>query len=140
MPASSLSCFHCVEKSSLVISLNVCFSQMKEHRASWKRSLTLYDSCKICLKRLKKVNCMLFLGHLDDMHGVGLLWKGPYLPGIWEIWTGKYIGITEWSLTKPNLPFDKQYIRKLVFYTCLSHFMSRRFQTKYTWETPDDAL
>ncbi len=36
--------------------------------------LTLYDSCKICLKRLEKgipkVNCMLFLGHLDDMHGL----------------------------------------------------------------------
>ncbi len=28
----------------------------------------------------------------------------------------------------------------LVFYTCLSHFMSRRFQKDYTWETPSDAL
>ncbi len=39
--------------------------------------LTLYDSCKILPKTPKKgipkVNCMLFLGHLDDMHGVGLL-------------------------------------------------------------------
>ncbi len=24
-------------------------------------------------KGIPKVNCMLFLGHLDDMHGVGLL-------------------------------------------------------------------
>ncbi len=34
----------------------------------------------------------------------------------------------------------KQYIRKLVFYTCLSNFMSRRFQKMYTWETPKDPL
>ncbi len=26
-------------------------------------------------KGIPKVNCMLFLDHLDDMHGVGLLWK-----------------------------------------------------------------
>ncbi len=38
------------------------------------------------------------------------------------------------------LPSDKHYIRKLVFYTCLSNFMSRRFQNNYTWETPSDAL
>ncbi len=35
---------------------------------------TLQGSCKICLKRLKKgipkVNCMLFLNHLDYMHGL----------------------------------------------------------------------
>ncbi len=42
--------------------------------------LTLYDSCKMLKKKPKtlkkgipKVNCMLLLGHLDDMHGVGLL-------------------------------------------------------------------
>ncbi len=34
----------------------------------------------------------------------------------------------------------KQYIRKFVFYTCLSNFMSRRFQKNYTWETPNDPL
>ncbi len=28
----------------------------------------------------------------------------------------------------------------LVFYACLSNFMSRRFRKKYTWETPNDAL
>ncbi len=28
----------------------------------------------------------------------------------------------------------------LVFYTCLSNFMSRRFQKNYTWETPNDPL
>ncbi len=28
----------------------------------------------------------------------------------------------------------------LVFYTCLSNFMSRRFLKNYTWETPNDAL
>ncbi len=33
---------------------------------------------------------------------------------------------------KPNLPFDKQYIRKCVFYTSLSKFMSRRFPKKKT--------
>lgn len=41
--------------------------------------LTLSGSCKISLKRLKKgipkVNCMLFLNHLDYMHGFGLFWK-----------------------------------------------------------------
>lgn len=41
--------------------------------------LALYRSCQICLKRLKKgipkVNCMLFLNHLDYMHGFGLFWK-----------------------------------------------------------------
>ncbi len=26
-------------------------------------------------KGIPKVNCMLFFSHLDDMHGVGLLWK-----------------------------------------------------------------
>ncbi len=36
--------------------------------------------------------------------------------------------------------FDKQYIRKFVFYTCLSNFMSRRFQKNYTWETPSVPL
>ncbi len=34
----------------------------------------------------------------------------------------------------------KQDIRKLVFYTCLPNFMSRRFQKNYTWETPNDPL
>ncbi len=42
-------------------------------------SCLLYGSCKISLKRLKKgipkVNCMLFLNHLDYMHGFGLFWK-----------------------------------------------------------------
>ncbi len=42
--------------------------------------------------------------------------------------------------TKQNFAFNKQYIRKLVFYTCLSNFMSRRFQKKYTWETPNDFV
>ncbi len=44
------------------------------------------------------------------------------------------------SLTKPHFAFDKHYIRKLVFYTCLSNLMSRRFQKNYTWETPNDRL
>ncbi len=113
---------------------------------------------------------MLFLGHLDDMHGVGLLWKvtlwGLFLNSqnqfksywywvialwthtqksqpaddySWEVWAGKYIGITEWKPSQ-NLAFDKQYIRKLVFYTYLSNFMSKHFQKKYTWETPNDPL
>ncbi len=50
---------------------------------SWFRWIHFYSlihgSCKICLKRLKKgipkVNCMLFLNHLDYMHGFGLFWK-----------------------------------------------------------------
>ncbi len=50
------------------------------------------------------------------------------------------LGSQNEALPMPNLPFDKQYIRKLVFYTCLSNFMSRRFQKNYTWETPSDPL
>ncbi len=34
------------------------------------------------------------------------------------------------ALPSQNFPFDKQYIRKWVFYTCLSNFMSMRFQKK----------
>ncbi len=45
----------------------------------WSTMHTLSGSCKICLKHLKKgipkVNCMLFLNHLDYMHGFGLFWK-----------------------------------------------------------------
>ncbi len=46
--------------------------------------LTLFDSCKIRLKRLKKgipkINCMLFLDHLNYMHGIGdTLLKGDTL-------------------------------------------------------------
>ncbi len=37
------------------------------------------------------------------------------------------------ALSSQNFPFDKQYIRKWVFYTRLSKFMSRRFPKKDTW-------
>ncbi len=50
------------------------------------------------------------------------------------------LGSQNEAFTKPILPFDKQYIRQLVFYTCLSNFMSRLFQKNYTWETPNDPL
>ncbi len=35
----------------------------------------LYNLPKTPKKGIPKVNRMLFLGHLDDIHGVGLLWK-----------------------------------------------------------------
>ncbi len=50
------------------------------------------------------------------------------------------LGSQNEALPSHILAFDKHYIRKFVFYTCLSNFMSRRFQKNYTWETPNDPL
>ncbi len=44
------------------------------------------------------------------------------------------------ALPSQHFPFDKQYIRKWVFYTRLFKFMSMRFPKKRLLETPNDPL
>ncbi len=56
-------------------SQNTAFIKTQQNDFTFEPIYILSNLPKTPKKGIPKVNRMLFLGHLDDMHGVGLLWK-----------------------------------------------------------------